>query len=137
MLSSHIHTGRIQAPVSNEVLDLDLVMLFTIGISPIYNQNPGYTTIDLMPITNYSDPNNSTIAFNVQEMTYHFFDQTFYQLFGGKKWFYYNTAKEFGINLNKADSIREWHQSMMTNYQLFAKYTGICYGYNWFALKVN
>ena len=42
-LGSHIHRASIKAPVSQYMNDLELVMLLTPSISPIYKNNPGFT----------------------------------------------------------------------------------------------
>lgn len=44
-LGSHIHRASIKAPISQYMNDLDLVLLLTPSISPIYNNNPGFTVM--------------------------------------------------------------------------------------------
>jgi len=49
-LASHIHRGKILAPVSTQVPDLNLVMVVTPAFSPVYNNNPGFSIIDVVKV---------------------------------------------------------------------------------------
>ena len=47
MLGGHIHSGEIRAPISTEVVDLkNLTLMMTPSISPVFNNNPGYTILE-------------------------------------------------------------------------------------------
>jgi hypothetical protein len=41
------------------------------------------------------------------------------------------------VDLSDADSVREWYQRMMNNYQLYMKYKSVIYGANWYSMKAN
>ena len=48
ILGAHVHLGEIRAPLSSlnpELLNLTLMM--TPGLSPIFGNNPGYTILDI------------------------------------------------------------------------------------------
>ena len=47
VLGAHVHSGEIRAPISSEFGDLNLTVMMTPGMSPIYNNNPGYTILDI------------------------------------------------------------------------------------------
>lgn len=44
-LGSHIHLFKVSAPTSEEIPNMNLKMLATLSISPIYGNNPGFTEI--------------------------------------------------------------------------------------------
>lgn len=46
-LGAHIHRASIKAPVSEIVNDLNLVILVTPSISPVYFNNPAFTVLRL------------------------------------------------------------------------------------------
>ena len=96
-LASHIHRAKLTAPTSIYVKDLNLNTIIGPSISPVYYNNPGFTVLDL---------ESASGKFNLKEITYHFFDLSFYTLFQGEKWIQTDVSKEFGVDLNSADSIR-------------------------------
>jgi hypothetical protein len=50
MLGAHVHSGEIRAPLSflNKGLT-NLTVMMTPGVAPIFNNNPGYTIMDVDP----------------------------------------------------------------------------------------
>ena len=46
-LGSHIHIAGVKAPLSQEALDLNLVIFSSPSISPLFDNNPAYTIVRL------------------------------------------------------------------------------------------
>ena len=48
LLGAHVHSGEIRAPLSFLNKDLtNLTVMMTPGVAPIFNNNPGYTIMDI------------------------------------------------------------------------------------------
>ena len=71
-LASHIHRAKFSAPISVYVEDLNLKTIIGPSISPVYYNNPGFTVLDI---------ERGDSKFNINEITYHFYDLAFYIMF--------------------------------------------------------
>lgn len=78
-LGSHIHLAKVSAPVSENEKHMNLKMLSTPGISPVYGNHPGYTEIKL----EFETKNNS---FKVDKIYLNYLDLTFYNIFSSLSW---------------------------------------------------
>ena len=47
ILGAHIHQADIRAPISNKYPDLNIPLILTPSVSPYFDNNPGYTVLDL------------------------------------------------------------------------------------------
>ena len=94
----------------------------TPSISLIYNNNPSFTVIEL---------ENSKIS----EAISWSFDLTAYTFFRGQRWTKIDWLKEFGIDLNDGNTVKELFQRMMNDQYLFNKYEAACYGMSWIEKK--
>lgn len=47
ILGAHIHQADIRAPISNKYSDLNIPLILTPSVSPYFDNNPGYTVLDL------------------------------------------------------------------------------------------
>jgi len=74
-LGSHIHIAAIKSQVSDVANDIGYQTLITPSISPIYNNNPSFTHLQL-----------DETDLKITEAISHSFDLTSYTLFQGKHW---------------------------------------------------
>jgi hypothetical protein len=102
-LASHIHRGKFMAPISNQVKDLELTIIITPAVSPVYDNNPGYSVLDI----EWKDQLvTGKAGFEFQEVTFHFYDLLYYTIFKGEKWNSVPVMSGFGVDLNSVESIR-------------------------------
>ena len=47
MLGAHMHRQAVEAPYSDEWPDLDLKIIVTTAVVPVYTNNPSYTVLEL------------------------------------------------------------------------------------------
>jgi hypothetical protein len=73
-LASHIHRAKFSAPISNQVEDMKLKTFISPSISPVYDNNPGFSILDI-------EFKDSETGFHINEITFHFYDLAFYQVF--------------------------------------------------------
>ena len=100
-LASHIHKGAIKSPISNNVEDLNFNLIISPSVSPIYENNPAYTSITLET----SPYNERSLA--ISDLHFNFFDLTAYQMWKANRWMKKDVMAELGVDLNSSDSIRD------------------------------
>eukprot|EP00347_Sterkiella_histriomuscorum_P008268 403345729 len=120
MLGAHIHWGDIRAPISHEFPDLKVVLLATPSISPIFNNNPGYSVLEL------SDSNNE-----VTDMKWRFLQLYSYIFMKYKSFSTIDTEELFDIDVNSVDSIRSYVNRQQTDSNFFGVVMTAKLGYNW------
>ena len=110
-LGAHIHHVQIMAPKSSVIDDdLQVVQVISPAISPIYMNNPGYGQMT------FSKENH------VETMKFLFFQLEDYQRLGIVDFVEYDVMKYTGIDLNDADSVRDYLDSLLYNMQSYAGY---------------
>ena len=100
---------------------MELAIIVSPSISPIYFNNPGFTMLEMSWDTTLN-------TFQIDNLFYHFFDLLNYVLFRTKSYRKIDVQKQLSVNVNSVDSIRQMTQSMMNNMQFYTKYESICYG---------
>ena len=88
--------------MSDVVNDMAYSTFITPSISPIYNNNPSFTHLEL---------ENQ----KVKEAISYSFDLTAYTLYQGKSWTKIDWQTEFGIDLNDGKTIKNLYQRMMND----------------------
>lgn len=53
VLGAHIHEADVRAPISKSFPDLKVVQFATPSVSPIFNNNPGYTIMEIRESSNH------------------------------------------------------------------------------------
>ena len=104
--------------MSQEFPDLEYQTFLTPSISPIYNNNPSFTIIELV---------NQKIL----ESKSWSFDLSSYTFFRGENWREIDWIEEFKIDFNDGSTIRDLYQRMENDPYLFNKYESMCYGMTW------
>ena len=98
------------APYSEAVPESNVVTVISPAISPIYMNNPGYTSLEMS-----TDNGIESIVF------------TFLQLedierLGVVNFLKHDIMKYTGVDLNDAESVRKYIKSLFYNYQAYAGY---------------
>lgn len=92
-VASHIHRGMISAPVSNIVDHLNLKVIVSPAVSPVYNNNPGYSHMIISPRTLKKKKSGQPIQYNLDSLWYTFLDLSYYTIFGKIAWIQYDVGK--------------------------------------------
>jgi len=98
-------------------------MIVSPSISPVYNNNPGYSELVLY----YDDEYN----LKIQSLNFHFWNLMQYILFRSDTWHKIEVMETFGVDLNKVDSIRDLYQRMMNNPIEYSRFEAMQYGLDW------
>jgi len=107
---------------------MNLKVIISPSISPVYYNNPGYTFFEL----EWQDDLN---YFKIMEVSFRYFSLMQYILFRSDNWNHYDVMKEMGIDLNSADSIRDMYQRFMNNVEMYSKFESMCFGLDWWSRK--
>lgn len=97
LLGAHIHWGDVRAPISSEFPDLKVALLATPSLSPIFDNNPGYSLLDI------SDTNS-----HIVQLRWRFLQLYSYIFLKFKSYTTVDTESLFDVDLNSVDSIRQF-----------------------------
>ena len=118
-IGSHVHRVALKAPMSSNHTDINLKIYASPSISPVYDNNPGYSFIEL----DDSD-------YKVNEITLKFLRLYVVDfMFGARVWNEIKLSLEMGIDLNDASQIRSYYQKMMNNPSKWADFESITLGH--------
>ena len=102
-LGAHIHHVQIMAPQSSVVDDLNIVQVISPAISPVYDNNPGYGAIEF------------TKEDHIKSMKFYFFQLEDWLRLGIVNFLEYDLIRYLGVDLNSAQSVRDYVDSLMFN----------------------
>jgi hypothetical protein len=112
VLGAHVHSGEVRAPQSFLNKDLtNITIMMTPGVAPIFNNNPGYTIIDL-------DSETQTI----KHLYWRFFQLQEYFVLRLDNFISVNPHEAFGINLNKASTVLAYANRLKYDKNQYAEY---------------
>lgn len=129
-LGAHIHRGRILAPTSTHVQDLNLITILTPAISPIYLNNPSYTQLEIHWDDTKQKYQFDSVKFNSINLNY-------YQVFKHIEWVSLDIMYELGVNFNEVDSIRLMWQRMMRSPIMYTHYEANVIGQDWLSRQIS
>ena len=110
-IGAHIHHVQLMAPSSSAVDgDLNIVQVISPAISPIYMNNPGYGQLS------FSADNG------VESLLFRFFQLEDYLRLGIVDFVEYDVQKYTGVDLNSAESVRNYIEGLLYNMQAYAGY---------------
>lgn len=99
---AHIHRSQLRGPRSSVHHNLSVPLLVTTSITPIYRNNPGFTTLEIKL--------NSTIGkskhFQFGPLLTETFQLQYYMLFGVKAWAQVVHKDLYGLDINDFTSLR-------------------------------
>jgi len=98
------------APKSSVVDNLNLVQVISPAISPIYMNNPGYGSLT------FSAQNG------VENLLFRFFQLEDFQRLGVIDFVEYDIMKYTGVDLNDAETVRDYIDSLYYNFQAYSGY---------------
>jgi len=101
-LASHIHRGKILAPVSQEVPNMNLRLLVSPSISPVYFNNPAFSRLWL-------EEDDDLGKLQLDSFKYVYFNLLGYLMFGSNHFREIDLQSTLGMDLSSADSIRGWY----------------------------
>jgi hypothetical protein len=104
------------APESNTVQGMNGIQVIMPAISPIYGNNPGYGVLDIDD------------AGKVRALEYSFFQLEDYYRMGVSMWRDLDLGSAFGIDLNDANTVRNYNSRMMYNFQYFGQQQALKFG---------
>ena len=120
LMGAHIHWGDIRAPISTEFPNLDVVIYASPSVSPIFNNNPGYSVMDL-----------NAASGEVVDLKWRYLQLYSYIFLKYKSFATVNPLSLFGIDINKPESVRSYVSSLQSNANLFGVSMAAKVGYNW------
>lgn len=103
-LGAHIHHVQLMAPESSAVENLQMVQVISPAVSPIYMNNPGFGEFTF---------NSET---HVENLVFRFFQTEDYQRLGVINFIEYDLQQYTGVDLNKAESVRHYINSLFYNF---------------------
>ena len=103
------------APESSVQDDLNIVQVISPAISPIYNNNPGYGVLK------FEDE-------KVKSLVFRFFQIEDFHRLGLISFNHYDVMRYNDIDLNDANSVRDYIDSLLYNMQKYAGYIARNYG---------
>ena len=109
-LGAHIHHVQVMAPKSVAVEDLNIVQVISPAISPIYMNNPGYG------VFHFSAKNG------IEKLIFQFFQLEDFSRLGVVDFAEYDIMRYTGMDLNDANSVRDYLEGLYYNMQAYAGY---------------
>lgn len=98
---AHIHRSQVRGPLSSVHHNLTVPLLVTTSITPVYRNNPGYTTLEIK--MNSTIPN--TTHFEFGPLVTDTFQLQYYLLFGVKSWAQTIHKELYGLDINDYKSL--------------------------------
>ncbi|CDW78580.1 UNKNOWN [Stylonychia lemnae] len=120
LFGAHIHWADIRAPLSSEFPNLELKMIITPSGSPIFNNNPGYTYIEMHGSTG-----------KISDLKWRYFQLYSYIFMKLKSFAEVDPQSLLSIDINDVSSIRESVQRLQGDSNLFGEVMAAKVGYSW------
>ena len=107
-LGSHIHRMTYIAPKSSKHPDLDLKILVSPSITPVYFNDPGFTVVHL-------DKDKDSRKLKIAEISLRFFSFSNIFMYNKPVWRNFEVSKQLRIDVDSTEELRNHWQSMMHN----------------------
>jgi hypothetical protein len=116
-LGSHIHKGNVKASKMHNETYLEVPLILTPAVTPIYNNNPTFSYFELD---------------GKHLVDFHWVSWQFqnYVLMKGLEFYKTSLKGSFGVDLNDFDSVKQFYENTKRNVWRYAKFNGQTNGYD-------
>jgi len=120
---AHIHRSQVRNPSSSSYQNISVPLLVTTSITPIYFNNPGYTTLEI----SLDKRVNKTNHLEFSKLLVHTFQLQYYLLTGTKAWHDLDPKEQYGLDLNDKSTLRNY-KSFVENSMDLGAFDGFATG---------
>lgn len=117
---SHIHRTEFRNPMSSKYGQSTVPMLVSESVSPVYLNNPGYSTVKI------SKDGKTFNGVNI-----HLYQLQYYIFFGVNSWANHDPLKDYGMDFNKPQTLHGYPNFVQTSND-FGKFLAWEFGFDFF-----